>query len=177
MFSYYKNKGFTLIEGMVTIAVASILAAMSIPSYNNLMMRNEVSSLSNELNSALRLAQNEAVRRGGKVTLVPRTSSEQKWLGGWDIFEDLAHLGVKNTNEELIRTHSLNTLKSTINTDGDVFSSYIIFLPDGTARGNMGTTGSFTVCPSNGKKDMAYTIDIERSGNISGYKGALRCPF
>jgi type IV fimbrial biogenesis protein FimT len=57
-----KNQGFTLIEMMITLVIAAILVTIGIPSFFDLIERNNVSTSSNELVRALLYARSEAVR-------------------------------------------------------------------------------------------------------------------
>lgn len=59
--------GFTLIELMVTLAVAGILLAVGIPSYRSLTVGNHLSTVSNQLVSSLQVARMEAIKRNGLV--------------------------------------------------------------------------------------------------------------
>lgn len=169
-------KGFTLIEALITIAVASILAAVAIPSYQTMIIKNELSSIADEFTGALRLAQSEAISRGVRVSIVPHSRSGKQWKKGWDIFEDSANLGVKDSSEELIRTYSPRNSRPTLTTNSSIFKKYITFLPTGVPIGNAGFSGNFRVCPASAKTNIARTIYIERSGNTRNHKEAVQCP-
>ncbi len=60
-------RGFSLIELMVTLAVAGVMLMVAVPSFGNLMLSSQLTSLSNELVSALNSARVEAVKRNAPV--------------------------------------------------------------------------------------------------------------
>ena len=66
-----KNKGFTLIELMVTIAVLAILAGIAAPSFGNMMTQQNLKKSTNELIGVLQEARSKAVleRRNVKIEL------------------------------------------------------------------------------------------------------------
>ena len=55
-------RGFTLIELMVTIAVAAILIAIAVPSFKTLTVSNALTSAANDMVGALNLARMEAIK-------------------------------------------------------------------------------------------------------------------
>jgi type IV fimbrial biogenesis protein FimT len=57
----YKNKGFTLIELMVVIAVMAIIAMMAAPSFGNMLNRKKLEANTNELMLVLNQARSQAV--------------------------------------------------------------------------------------------------------------------
>jgi type IV fimbrial biogenesis protein FimT len=63
-------RGFTLLELMVAIAVLAILATVGVPSFNELIQNNRVTTQTNELVSALNFARTEAIKRGRNVEVV-----------------------------------------------------------------------------------------------------------
>lgn len=67
--------GFTLIELMVTLAVAGILLAVGIPSYRSLTVGNHLSTVSNQLVSSLQVARMEAIKRNGPVQFCGDTAA------------------------------------------------------------------------------------------------------
>ena len=62
-----KAAGFTLVELLVTIALASIVITLGVPSFQDVVKRNRVTSETNAFIGALSLARSEAVKRGVHV--------------------------------------------------------------------------------------------------------------
>jgi len=62
-------RGFTLIELMVTIAIAAILLAVVVPSFSDLLARRRLEGMANELSADLQYARTEAVSRRLPVRL------------------------------------------------------------------------------------------------------------
>lgn len=65
----HHHRGFTLVELMITIAVAAILLAIAIPGFRDLILRNELTTATNDWVAAVNLARSEAVRRGVPVVV------------------------------------------------------------------------------------------------------------
>lgn len=64
----HRSSGFTLIELVVTLTVAAVLAAIAIPSFQNMMLSNRLSTSANAMVNALNLAKSEAVKRNANIT-------------------------------------------------------------------------------------------------------------
>ena len=64
-----KDRGFTLLELMLVIALLGILAAIAMPSYKNFIDNQKIRSALNEWQSAFYFAQKEAMRIKAPVTL------------------------------------------------------------------------------------------------------------
>lgn len=88
--------GFTLIELMVTLAVAAILATLAAPSIRDFIVRSQMTNLGNEFTSTILKARNEAVNRNTCVTVCMSssaanaspacTTSGDDWQVGWIAF-------------------------------------------------------------------------------------------
>ncbi|MBT3048888.1 MAG: GspH/FimT family pseudopilin [Candidatus Thiodiazotropha sp.] len=81
-------QGYTLLELMVTVAIAGILMTIVVPGFMGLAERNNIATTSNELLGALHYARSEAVRIEDDVTF---TLEADGWTvttaGGEDIVE------------------------------------------------------------------------------------------
>ncbi len=74
--------GFTLIEGMVVVAIVAILAALAAPSFRDIIANQRVKGVSADLQMALVKARSEATKRNVSVTLSPKAGN---WASGWQI--------------------------------------------------------------------------------------------
>lgn len=75
------NSGFTLIELMVTIAVAVVLLTVAVPSFRNLIARNELTTAANAWVGALSTARAEAVKRNQSVALCGEDDTPTSGIG------------------------------------------------------------------------------------------------
>ena len=71
-----KDNGFTLTEMLVTLIVAGILAAISAPSLVGLLNRNQINEAQRQVESAIKEAQRQAIRRGRSCSVVINTASK-----------------------------------------------------------------------------------------------------
>lgn len=63
-----KQKGFTLVEAIITLAIAGILAAMATPSFINLLNKRRISASANTIYSTLQEARSVAITEGTNVS-------------------------------------------------------------------------------------------------------------
>lgn len=87
------DAGFTLIELMVTLAIAAILLMVAVPSMTAFKRNSELTSLSNTLLSAVNAARGEAMKRNMTTYITPADKGGS-WAVGWVVFVD------KNNNQE-----------------------------------------------------------------------------
>lgn len=77
-----REHGFTLLELMAAIAVAAVLAAVSIPMYTSFVRNQRVKTAAFDLNYALTLARGEALKRNSSVVVSPHANG---WKFGWSV--------------------------------------------------------------------------------------------
>lgn len=84
--------GFTLLELMIAIGIVGILLGLAVPSFTDIMRRNQITAQTNSLVSSLALARSEAIKRGVSITICPRTGStctgSTNWSAGWQVIDD-----------------------------------------------------------------------------------------
>lgn len=108
------QRGFTLVELMVTLAVAAILATLAVPAMQNFIAARTVQAQADELASALRLARSEALKRGVEVSVCAAKATDASacagssaWINGWVVFADRDHDGtVDKDDDTVIRVQS-----------------------------------------------------------------------
>lgn len=87
-----QNKGFTLIELVVTIAIGAIVLTMGVPSFQNVILNNRLVTQTNTLVSALTFARTEAIKNGTNTTICPISDTDgacgTNWAKGWIVFSD-----------------------------------------------------------------------------------------
>lgn len=101
------SNGVTLIELMVTIAIAAILLAVVAPNMQPFLINSKLSSISTEFISTINLARSEAARLGVNVTICRRdgtsctTSGDGNWNNGWIVWADKDADGSMDSDEKL----------------------------------------------------------------------------
>jgi prepilin-type N-terminal cleavage/methylation domain-containing protein len=70
------QKGFTLIEMMVVVALVAILAALAMPSFTTMIANQKVTSAAQELQTLFEFARAESVYKRTESTV---TATGQKW--------------------------------------------------------------------------------------------------
>ncbi len=74
--------GFTVIELMLTVVIAAVLAAIAVPSFNDLILSTRIKNGASDIYGALVLARSEAIKRSTNVTVTPKTGG---WVNGWKV--------------------------------------------------------------------------------------------
>lgn len=75
--------GYTIIEIMVTLAVAAILAMTALPSMKLMILNSKMTSKTNEFIRGFNYARSEAIKRGSTVGVQPIDPTA--WGKGWKV--------------------------------------------------------------------------------------------
>ena len=84
----YRQTGFTLLELMIVVAIAGIVMAIGVPSFQSITTNNRIAANTNEFITALNLARSEAVKRGAAVSVCKSANgatctTSGDWDQGW----------------------------------------------------------------------------------------------
>ncbi|SDK80209.1 GspH/FimT family pseudopilin [Microbulbifer yueqingensis] len=148
------QRGITLLELLVTLAILSILLALGAPGFSRQVQQTRVSATTEELQSAIQLARATALSRNQRVTLRSRGS----WEAGWEAFADINSNGLRDGAELLI--FSGPALESVSISWNDPAGSYVSFIGTGVSRRVNGALqmGTFRICPTEGTGGRALTL-------------------
>jgi len=149
-----RQRGFTLVELMVTIVVLGVLLAVAVPNFQSMIRRNAVASASNSLLADMSYARTEAITRGTIVSICPSsdgvacTDSGTDYESGWLVYTYTAGHGVAATAYDdsdatniLLRATGERRNVSVATKLGDIVS----FGPQGQLRPD-GTSLVFDTC-------------------------------
>lgn len=109
-----RSAGLTLIELMVTVSIAAILAALAVPNLNAFLVKNQASSISSEFARDINRVRIEAISRNACVSICQSTTAGSTdsnnppscsttgsdWNRGWLVFEDSTCLGTVSEPDE-----------------------------------------------------------------------------
>jgi type IV fimbrial biogenesis protein FimT len=158
MAAFARASGFTMIEMLMTMAIAAILLGLAVPSFRYVTNSNRIAGEINGLLGDLQLARSEAIKEGRNVTVCVSTdgatcTNSTAWQSGWIVFADPANVGVVDATETVLRAQktfsgsdtftSNGIIKVTFNREGyaaGIANGTLITLHDST------NTGAWTRC-------------------------------
>ncbi|MCG6866333.1 MAG: GspH/FimT family pseudopilin [Thiogranum sp.] len=100
-----RENGFTLVELIVTLAIAAILMTVAVPSFMTTIKNNRLITDANRLVSSVGLARSEAIKQGRTATVCVSAdqatcTGETDWTLGWMVWVDVNGNAAFDAGEE-----------------------------------------------------------------------------
>ena len=156
--STHRQRGFTLVETVVTIALFATLAYLAFPTYSELVRQWRRDSATGNLSTSLQLARSEAIKSSRQIVVCPSSdevtcAASTEWRNGWIVFVDDgagSQVNAKNqahdSGERVLKVVPTLSSLSSLTSSGGV--QWMQFLPNGLMRTGAAANITFTVTPS-----------------------------
>lgn len=186
-----KQRGFSVVELMVTVAIAGLLMMTAVPSFTTTIKNNRINSQVNEVLGALALARSEAAKRSqATITLCPSTTGtacadSSSWENGWIIMVDVDADAVLDASDGDLVVKYFQALSgdNTLRTSGFASAKSLQI----SSVGAPSSAGSFVVCDSRGATSAKAAVmlisgqtrsavDENGDGIVNIPSGNVSCP-
>lgn len=162
--------GFTLVELLVVLVIAAVLAAVGMPSWRALSEKLQLTGVSDAFVASLHLARSEAIKRQDRVALCKSADGvfcapAGGWDQGWIIFHDRNNNGRREEAEQILRRQQ--ALPAALRLSGNLsVAQYVSFVPTGATKlvGGGFQAGTLTVCWESGRTAEARQIILNAVG-------------
>ena len=164
---YKKLGGFSLIELMISIAVAAILFGIVVPQFSTVTQNARMTSARNGLFTAFQLARTEAITRGVHVVVCASAEGEScsgVWDSGALVFVDANRNRQRESNERLLTQFNRDAFQNLVVQGGRSLTS---FSPDGRSGGSNQTLAFCAPGRADGLTVVVSNLGRIRMGKVN----------
>lgn len=162
----YNNKGFTLIEIMVTVLMAAVIASIALPASRDFQANIRINTIANDYVAFLKQARSLAIRDNRPIivsTIIASPPASNNWGGqGWRMTQN-----TNNTVETLKEFRDISNQSTLFSTP--TVNSFRFSAGTGLAQQiNQAILNvTFRVCDALSNRERGYDIQINQFGRIS----------
>lgn len=179
-----KSLGFTLVELMIVLSIAAILAALAAPSFTKTIRSVNMSSAVNSFIADASFARSEGVRRGGDMVMCrsndpeaanPSCATGSGWESGWIVFYDQDSTQSVTSGDLILRRQALITGVNTIEASS---TTKLVFTATGRLQNLSGGAMSLTFgSPPNYSSEEQRMVCVSVGGRVKiKGDGYTSCP-
>jgi type IV fimbrial biogenesis protein FimT len=156
-----KQKGVTLLEMLISLAIMAIAITAVAPSIQSILIKNRIVSEINELSAVIQFARNHAIDQQITTVVCPSADfliCDTNWDNPKILFVDSDNNGNRNADEELLAT--TGAIADNNNLSGPANS--LFFSPTGEAAAN----SNLLLCYSGKQAEYARQLSITLQGRV-----------
>ena len=177
--------GMTLIELMVALAVAALVVALGAPTMLRMLARHAIAAQAEELQDAVRIGRNEAMKRSGPVILCRTDATSPGHCAGgsgnwqtWILFADVTRAGAFAAGDPILRDHSEASNRMTVTSE----TASVRFESTGIAHSDTGNA-VFVLNPTGRNADgaggdgpLTRRVCVNPRAEVAITEGRATCP-
>lgn len=176
MYGNLKNlRGFSLVELMITLAIATILISVGLPSFRDFMANSQMAATNNKLVYSLQIARSTSMERLVSTGVCASSDpmgddascdANASYNSGWIVYADDDGNGERNNGEEIVDRAEPPGQVFTF-TATAAFESQIYFNDSGNSINVAGVPVSGTIGVEYGDAQIERTITVSANGRVS----------
>jgi len=159
-------RGFSLVELLVTLGIATILMSIAVPTYRTISMNAKQTGAVNELVSGMHLARNTAITLNTRAAVCATSNGATceviGWNKGWIVFRDMDNDQFRDANETIL---GMAPGVTGLSISSSQFPLAFTYRPNGRVMNASlaANTGEFALCDSRGS-EHAKVVILDMSG-------------
>lgn len=160
--------GFTLVDMLVAVLIASVVLGIGVPTFGDLMQRTAQATAYHRLTAAIMQARSTAITRRTRVALCPSAdgttcSNGQDWSTGWILYQDPDNAGQPAQADDVIGV--FDRLPGGLAARSSMGRPRVRYLPDGRSPGS---NLSIELCNADGMR--IGRVIVNNAGRVRSEK-------
>jgi type IV fimbrial biogenesis protein FimT len=167
--------GFSIMELLITMLVASILVGVAVPSFRGMIVSNRLTTQSNEFVGAINLARSAAITRNMTITFCRADAATDTVCSADN--DPWAAWIVRNAAGEVLRNGAIDDFDGSLLVTSDLTNQSLEFRADGLARtgGVVVAEKVISVCVTSDIAANFRSLTIGAGSRVSTTKSAGAC--